>query len=148
MTPTLYGRWQTRLFLLGTVGLVVTFIFGSLNDDKFMTPLVILGYVLVIGFLWDIFYNFLQTFRWDRDWPPAFQLGAGILEGIFIWALINSTFIWDLTGLEGLPGVSRDLTLGLFITHYASVWVTTFAASQGPMRIFFPRWRFRGGQWL
>ena len=26
MTPTLLGRWQTRLLLLGTVGLIVTLI--------------------------------------------------------------------------------------------------------------------------
>ena len=30
MTPTLQGRWQTRVLLLGTVGLVLSLIYGAI----------------------------------------------------------------------------------------------------------------------
>jgi hypothetical protein len=138
MTPTLLGRWQTRLLLLATIGLLVTLIFGRIYGD-FRTPLAVLAYVLLFGFVWDILYNFLQTFRWDHDWPPAFQLLAGIGEGLFLWVLL----VW-----VGLPGANPPPTLGQFVAHYGTVWVTTFLASQGLLRIIFPRWRYQGGQWL
>jgi hypothetical protein len=35
-----------------------------------------------------------------------------------------------------------------FLFHYWTVWWATFIMALGPMRIIFPRWRFRGGQWL
>ncbi|HEX6387226.1 MAG TPA: hypothetical protein VF177_21375 [Anaerolineae bacterium] len=139
MTPTLFGRWQTRLLLLGTVGSVVTFlVIFLLNTDN--TPWVILVYVIGIGFFWDILYNYLQGFRWDRDWSPVHQLLAGIVEGVFVWLL--ATFV-------GLPGVTpgADFTT-IFVIHYTAVWITTFLASQGLLRIIFPRWRYRGGQWI
>ncbi len=130
MTPTLLGRWQTRLLLLVTVGLVLTcpfLIFG-------LAPLLNLFLVIVLGFLWDILYTYLQRLRWDRDWPPAFQLAAGITEGIAVY-LIDL-----LLGLE--------VAFLLFLIHYGLVWTATFLMTQGPMRLLFPRWRYRGGQWL
>ena len=147
MTPTLMGRWQTRLLLLGTIGLAVTLIFGRIFND-FTTPLALLGYVLVIGFAWDILYGFVQNFRWDRDWPPLFQLAAGIVEGAFLWGLILICDAISSFNLHTLPGIAESLTLEMFIAHYATVWVTTFLATQGLLRIVFPRWRFHGGQWM
>ena len=143
MTPTLMGRWETRLLLLGTIGLAVTLMFGQIFADL-MTPLAVLGYVLAIGLVWDILYGIVQNFRWDRDWPPLFQLAAGIIEGAFLWGVIvlaNAQF-------EGLPGVDGHLTFAMFFVHYASVWITTFLATQGLLRIIFPRWRFYGGKWI
>lgn len=138
MTPTLVGRWQTRALLLGTTGLLLSLGFGRLFGDL-VTPLVLLGYVLVFGFAWDALYQYLQSFRWDRDWPPVFQFAAGIVEAAFIWALVR---------LIGLPGVSPELTLGQFFAHYATVWFVAFVGTQGPLRLIFPRWRYRGGRWL
>jgi hypothetical protein len=131
MTPTLLGRWQTRFLLLATVGLFWTlpfwFFFGR-------TPPLNLALVLVLGFCWDILYTFLQKLRWDRDWPPAYQLVAGIFEGLVV-------FVLDLIlRLEVSPSV--------FLAHYGLVWLATFLMSQGPLRFIFPRWRYRGGQWL
>lgn len=131
MTPTLIGRWQTRYLLLITVGLFWTLpfvlVFGRV-------PLINLGLVIVLGFFWDILYNALQKLRWDRDWPPAFQLAAGVVEGIAV-------FIVDLLlRLEVSPLV--------FLVHYGIVWTAVFLMTQGPMRFLFPRWRYRGGQWL
>jgi hypothetical protein len=99
----------------------------------------ILGYIAVFGLIWDVVYNYLQQFRWDRDWPAAFQLLAGIWEAIFVATAIK-TF--------GLPGVPRNLPLPTFALHYSLVWIGIFTASQALMRILFPRWRFKGGQWL
>ena len=144
MTPTLMGRWQTRLILLGTIGLAVTLIFGRLVDD-YTTPLTLLGYVLVIGFVWDMFYDYMQTLRWDQDWPPVLQLATGIIEAAFLWGLI---LVGDQIGWLGgtLPRIAPSLSVGLFLTHYTLVWVTTFLATQGVLRIIFPRWRFHGGK--
>ncbi len=138
MTPTLQGRWQTRLLLLLTIGFAISLIF-SFFLPSFFTPFILVMYVLILGFGWDILYNFLQTFRWDRDWPPAFQLAAGIFEALVIWLIFR---------LSGLPGVDPNLDIITFVAHYSAVWITTFLASQGLLRIIFPRWRFRGGEWL
>ena len=146
MTPTLMGRWQTRLFLLGSIGLAVTLIFGYIFND-YITPLAALGYVLVIGFVWDIVYDYAQTCRGDQDWPPVLQWVGAIIEAVFLWGLILLGNQITLFG-TGLPGISPNLTLGMFAAHYTSVWVLVFIASQALMRIIFPRWRFDGGQWI
>lgn len=137
MTPTLFGRWQTRTLLLLTEGMFITFFFGLFNGILtgtffgFIGPFIILFFVLITGFGWDALYAVLQKLRWDRDWPPAFSFAAGIVE--FVPALI-------VAFLLGAP------VLGIF--HYWFVWWFTFWTTLGPMRVLFPRWRFKGGQWL
>lgn len=138
MTPTYLGRIQTRILLLATVGSFVTLFYGILaaflnnNFVAFFIPFLILFLVAIFGIFWDILYNYAQKLRWDRDWPPAFS---------FITAFI-----------EMLPVMLIALLLNvhpiLFLFHYWSVWWATFIMALGPMRIIFPRWRFRGGQWL
>jgi len=142
MTPTLFGRWQTRLLLLATIGVLVTLPFGLgiISPSPSSVYFWVLGYVAIFGMVWDILYNYLQKFRWDRDWPGIFQLLAGIWEGIFLIIIIK---IFRLP----LSGVS-NLNLGVFIGHYSLVWLGIYLASQTVMRVLFPRWRFRGGQWL
>jgi hypothetical protein len=136
LTPTLSGRWQTRLFLLTLLGVPLTFIFGYLYSD-FMTPLALLGYILLLGFLWDIVYNALQTLRWDRDWPPLFFVIGGLFEGLFLW---------DLTYFIVLPGVDPQLTFGRFAAHYSTVFLFTLVVMLGPLKVIFLKWRFRGGR--
>lgn len=147
MTPTLLGRWQTRFLLLGTVGVLITLMFGAFYGN-FITPLALLGYVIIIGFGWDILYNFLQTCRWERDWPPIFFAGAGVIEGAFIWTLVKADFVWNLLGLSQMPGVASDLTLAQFAAHYGTVWLVTFLILLGPIKIILLEWRFRGGRLL
>ncbi|MFZ0545789.1 MAG: hypothetical protein WAM60_10155 [Candidatus Promineifilaceae bacterium] len=138
MTPTLFGRIQTRLLLLGTVGAVVTFFYGILaailtgTAFGFFIPFILLFLVATFGIIWDILYNFAQKFRWDHDWPPAFS---------FITAFIEMLPIMFIALLLNVHPV-------LFLFHYWTVWWTTFIMALGPMRVIFPRWRFRGGQWL
>lgn len=134
MTPTLSGRWQSRLLLLGSIGSLISFGFALLFNS--VTPLILLAVVIFFGLIWDYFYDKIQQRRWDHDWPPTFQLLAGIFEGLFIFGLIQ------ILPIPGLPNVFQ------FWAHYSTVWIFTFLASQSMMRLFFPRWRFNGGVWL
>lgn len=136
MTPTLVGRWQTRIAMLGTLGLLVTAIFAM----AYASPIFfwVLLWVLVFGLVWDVVFILIQALRWDRDWPAAFQIGSAIVEGAFVYGVAS---VW------GLPGVPQGLVpLGIFVAHYGTVWLVTFIWVQGPMRALFPFWRFHGGR--
>jgi hypothetical protein len=141
MTPTLFGRWQSRLLLLSTIGVLVTIPFAIVYGGPGSHPIFfwVLGYVALFGVGWDCLYIYLQRFRWDRDWPAAFQLLAGVWEAIAIAMLFKTI---------GLPGMARAMPLDLFWLHYSLVWLAMFTASQTMMRVIFPRSRFQGGQWL
>lgn len=134
MTPTLYGRWQTRLLLLFSIGVPITALFAWFYRSS--TPFVLLWWVLIFGFGWDALFNQWQNRRWDRDWPPTLQLAGGIIEAIWLAIVVY----WISPLQPPLPFT--------FILHYSTVWIATFLASQSIMRLIFPRWRFRGGQWL
>lgn len=136
MTPTLVGRWQTRTLLLATAGVLITLLFTlAFGSSAFF---VVLFYVWLFGLVWDLIYIALQHFRWDRDWPSAFVVINGFVEGALIWLLIN---------FVGLPGLPRGgVPLGIFIAHYGLVWLTVFLLSEGPLRAIFPFWRFHGGR--
>jgi len=139
MTPTLFGRWQTRLLLFAIVGSIVSlpFFIATNNNPVFF---ILLAYLAGIGLIWDIGYNYLQQYRWDHDWPAALQLLAGLWEAIFFALLYQ---------LAPLPGINADSTpLWLFALHYSVVWLAMFMVSQSLMRLIFPHWRFNGGQWL
>lgn len=140
MTPTLFGRWQTRLFLFSTVGVCMTlpFYLGFIGPNIGAGYFRILAYLAFFGCGWDILYNYLQKFRWDRDWPGALQLLSGIGEAVFVACIVK---------IFGLPSVPKDdLSLPWFALQYSLVWLGIYVASHTLMRILFPRWRFRGGQ--
>ncbi|MEM7348191.1 MAG: hypothetical protein AAF485_28510 [Chloroflexota bacterium] len=147
MTPTLAGRWQTRLLLMSTIGVIVTLGIGFFSKNL-LNPFVLLFYVTLFGLVWDIFYNYLQTFRWDRDWPPIFTLLTGIGEALLLWGLLQMTFIWQLIGLQTLPGVTPNVNLLPFAIHYFTIWFIAFVLALGPLKIIFLQWRFKGGQWV
>jgi hypothetical protein len=85
MTPTLIGRWQTRIFLLATVGVLASlpFYFGITGHGGSLTYFWVLFYVGLFGCVWDVVYNYLMGWMWDHDWPGILQLLAGIWEGLF-----------------------------------------------------------------
>lgn len=142
MTPTLFGRWQTRIFLLSTVGILVTipFALGWIGNNASLIYFWVLFYIGLFGLAWDCIYHFLQQFLWDHDWPGILQLGAAVVEAIFLLVLII---------FFGLPNiVPTDLNVGLFFLHYSAVWIAVYLAAWVVMRLLFPRWRFRGGRWL
>ncbi|HLP91223.1 MAG TPA: hypothetical protein VK184_21915 [Nostocaceae cyanobacterium] len=144
MTPTLFGRWQTRLFLLATVGVIISLPFatGLIGSSPSPVYFFILAYVAGFGLVWDVLYDYLQKFRWDRDWPATHQLGAGIWEFFIILCGVK------IFGFLPLPIPKEELSAELVLLHYTIVWIAIFTASQSLMRIIFPRSRFRGGQWL
>ena len=146
MTPTLIGRWQTRVVLLWTVGLAVTFVymqrFGAFDaaasdPGRWKLPM-ILGYVTLLGLAWDCLFTYLQSYRWDRDWPLAYQFLAGLAEGSLVFTL----FRMDL-----LPGARYGSEeWWQFMSHYGTVWLTIYLCQLGPMRVVLPRWRFAGAE--
>ena len=141
MTPTLLGRWQIRIFLLSTVGLFISLLIGVIiriiRPDTDMIPVLLLGLsiVLVVGCILDILYQYIQSFRWDADWPTTFQVAAGVLEGLLVWFLMQI--------ISNPPP-----NLGVFLWQYGSIWLIMFVLVQGPLRLFWPRWRYQGGEWL
>jgi hypothetical protein len=144
MTPTLLGRWQTRILLLFTVGVIVSFPFslGIIGGSPGNIFFWILTYVATFGLIWDVFYDQIQKYRWDRDWPAIYQVLAGIWEFIFILCGIK------LFGFLPIPIPKEEINPWLVFAHYTVVWAAVFITSQSLMRIVFIRWRFRGGQWL
>ncbi|AKG20555.1 hypothetical protein [Calothrix sp. 336/3] len=144
MTPTLFGRWQTRLLLLGTVGVLVTipFAMGLIGSGKSSVYFAVIFYVALFGIAWDVLYNHLQKYRWDRDWPAAYQAMAGIWEMIFIWCGLK------IFSILPIPIPRTSLLWRDFFMHYVTVWLAVFIASQTMMRVIFPRWRFHGGEWF
>lgn len=142
MTPTLYGRWQTRIFLLVTVGVIVTlpFALGYLGLGASGIYFWVLFYVGLFGLAWDIFYNWLQKFFWDHDWPGILQFFASIAEGGLLALLIQTNL---------LPHVSESqFNQQWFVIHYSLVSLIAYITSWAVMRLLFPRWRFRGGVWI
>ena len=139
MTPTLLGRWQIRIFLLATVGLLISFLVGLSIGGKYQVPLLILLYVLLFGLVWDMLYQVITSFRWDRDWPTSFQVAAGIIEGALVWGLV-------LTKI--LPGIAEPPPFIVFLIQYGATWLSIFLLTQGPLRIFWVKWRYHGGQWF
>lgn len=142
MTSTLLGRWQTRFLLIITVGLGVTLPFmflqvGGITGEIFLR---VLGYILGLGFGWDILYHYGEKLRWDRDWPGFFQGLAAIWEAVFLVFLIKKFEV------PGVPG--DNFSVKIFFLHYSLVWVAIYVSSQSLMRVLFPYWRFRGGQWF
>jgi hypothetical protein len=144
MTPTLIGRWQTRILLLATAGVLVSlpFVMGWIGPGSNPVYFAILSYVGIFGLAWDTLYDHLQKSRWDRDWPAIYQVFAGIWEMLFVWCGVK------LLGIFPIPMPKENLFWGAFFQHYVTVWIAVFITSQVIMRIIFPFWRFRGGKWL
>lgn len=144
MTPTLMGRIQTRLFLLGTVGVVWTLIIGQIGPrpgnptdsvvyKALFTALLI---VAVAGIVWELIYHGLQQFRWEKDWPTVFGLLTAVPEGLFTWWCLKNELPWDV----------GDVPASTFLTMFITLWLLVWAIANGPMQIFFLRWRYRGGR--
>jgi hypothetical protein len=140
VVPTLWGRIQTRVILLATVGSVVTALItpvlpvdGPLSD-RYRTTFVVLSAVTVLGIGWELIYHLLMQFRWEKDWPSMFGLLTVIPEGVLLWVLLS------------LGAVPATPPIGAFAIHFAAVWLCVWLFANGPMRVPFIRWRFRGGR--
>jgi hypothetical protein len=86
--------------------------------------------------LWELVYHGLQQFRWEKDWPTLFGLLTGVNEGILVWMVAGHGLVPHLTGVR--PAA--------FVIHFSTLWVLVWLIANGPMRVPFVRWRFRGGR--
>ena len=142
MVPTLYGRIQTRIVLLIVVGGIWTLIItpflptGQPLSASYRTTFLVLLTVLVLGVLWEFVYHGLQQFRWEKDWPTFFGLLTMINEGILVWLLLNAGVV---PGIDSVP-------LSAFLIQFITTWLVVWLVANGPVQIFFSRWRFRGGR--
>lgn len=142
MTSTYFGRVQTRLFLVFTVGLLWTLVltpFLSLPDgDRYKVTLTTLVWVAILGVVvWEPIWHFLQQFRWEKDWPAMYLLLQAVPEAVLLRVV-----------LDRILDASRPVGTGTFALHFATTWLAIFLFVQGPMRVPFLRWRFRGGRIL
>ncbi len=142
MTPTLAGRWQTRLLLYIFIGLPITVLYALYLDlgevGRFADPFVFLTAILVIGLILDHPYIQIQRFRWDNDWPFAFQLFFSILEFLIVLGLMNIGFLDSLL----VERIDADTAT----THFTLVLIPSFLAVLAGIQIFLVRWRFKGGE--
>ena len=143
MVPTLNGRIQTRILLLAVVGGLITLIIvpvlpGSAPlGDKYQNGFLVLLSVAVLGVLWELLYHLLMQWRWEKDWPTLFGLVEGIPEGVLIWVLLSA---------GAIPGIVGKVSGADFLIQFILVWLGVWLAANGPMRVPFIRWRFRGGR--
>jgi hypothetical protein len=143
VVPTLNGRIQTRIFLLAVVGGLITLIIvpvlpGSAPlGDKYRNAFLVLLSVAVLGVLWECLYHLLMQWRWEKDWPTLFGLVEGVPEGVLIWVLLSA---------GAIPGIVGKVSGADFLIQFILVWLGVWLAANGPMRVPFIRWRFRGGR--
>ena len=97
MLPTIGGRYQTRTFLVLFIGvpwtLLITPILPGLSGltlgQKYTSTFVTLGWVLLLGYLWEPLYHYIQYQRWEKDWPILFAFLVFINEGILVWVVVG-----------------------------------------------------------
>jgi len=141
--PTLGGRIQTRIVLLAVVGGIVTLIITPVLpmsaplSAAYQDTFVILAAVAVLGIVWEFLYHLLMQWRWEKDWPTLFGLVTAIPEGALVWVLLHQGLI---------PGIKGTVPTGAFVIDFLLVWVAVWLVANGPMRVPFIRWRFRGGR--
>jgi hypothetical protein len=142
MLPTLNGRLQTRVFVTLVVGglwtLLITPVLpvaGTL-PDAYGTAFVVLLAVAVLGLGWELLYHLLQQFRWEKDWPTFFGLVTAVNEGALLWLLLGS---------GAVPGLG-PVPLTAFLIQFVTTWLVLWLTVNGPMRVPFVHWRFRGGR--
>ena len=138
MLLTLSGRIMTRIFVTLVIGGLVTLVITPVlpNDPSYADTFTVLVAVTLIGVVWELIYHGLQQFRWEKDWPTLFGYLTMVNEGALIWLLIK---------LGAMPGVPEELPFATFFIHFFIVWNVVWLWVNGPMRVPFIRWRFRGG---
>lgn len=156
MLPTLKGRWLTRILLFLWIGVPITFIYSLviadedspqlpfLGWDYEILPFQILSLLLIVGLILDPVYIFFQQYRWERDWPFAFQFFFSIVEFLIVLALVW----WGALNFTHSPvDLHTPENYTLFVIHFACVFIPSFIALLGFIQIFMIRWRFKGGEW-
>jgi hypothetical protein len=141
MTFTLFGRWQIRVLLLATVGMLLIILMlvrsGSPIAGQTFSILVYLG---LWGLVWDFGYHQLQRLRWDGDWNGLLQFAGAVWEGLFLVMVIKTV---------ALPGIDRaSFNIPGFIGFYTVYCMLNSIVTHSLLRILSPYSRFNGGQWF
>ncbi len=143
MLPTLAGRIQTRIALLAVIGGLVTAVLCPVLPvsaplaDRYRNGFVVLAAVAVLGVGWEFIYHFLMQWRWEKDWPTLFGLVTLVPEGLLLWLLLSAGLV---------PGIVGTVPAPAFCIQFLAVWLAVWLVANGPMRVPFLRWRFRGGR--
>lgn len=144
MVPTLAGRIQTRIFMLAVVGSLWLAIITPVLPQHaplgtmYQATFLVLGLVMALGVGWELVYHGLQQFRWEKDWPALFGLLTGVPEGVVVWVVLRVVLPDQLAKPNGAS----------FVIAFVTVWLVVWLAVNGPMRVPFVHWRFRGGRLL
>jgi hypothetical protein len=136
MTPTLWGRIQSRLLVVLVVGLAWTILVApflpsggaSLGEVYTVTIRAVVLTAVVGAVLWEPLYHLAQQFRWEKDWPTGLGLVTGLPEGFLVFLLLGS------------------VPTAAFLVHFTTTWLLIWFVLNGPIRVLLPRWRFRGGR--
>ncbi len=100
---------------------------------------IVLASVIVLGIGWEVLYHLVMQFRWEKDWPTLFGLVTLVPEGLLLFGLLK---------LGAIPGVDGPVSSVAFWLHFVLVWLAVWIVANGPMRVPFIRWRFRGGRFV
>jgi hypothetical protein len=142
MIPTFWGRVQTRFLLYLVIALPVTLIYALfLTGWRWpprSVPFAFVTALLLGGWILDFFYIQIQRFRWDNDWPFAFQFIASFFEFFLVFGMVK------LGWLE--PWIPAFLPFVTALFHFLWVFTPSFLALLGGAQIFLIRWRFKGGE--
>lgn len=150
MIPDLGGRWQVRIFLFIVVGLPVTALYGiwaawvsGLDfGNTYWVLYSLLFTILILGLILDPIYIWIQGFRWDYDWPFAYQLFFSFIEfGLAYFVASQGWLPWLDSIFFELDGMLR-----IAIGHFLWVFGIGFLGLLGLIQIFFVRWRFKAGR--
>lgn len=154
MTPTLLGRIQTRILLFIVLGLPITLLFSIYLSDWVVpptnvTPFLVLATLLIVGLILDPVYIYLQRFRWDHDWPFAFQFFFSIIEFLIVLLIVWTDILPYLPASEivDTSGLINWTVVLTYTSHFLLVFVPSFLSLLGFVQIFMVRWRFKGGEW-
>jgi hypothetical protein len=166
MTPVFLGRIQTRIFVAVVIGglwtlFITPFLLinapgqdgyqlaftlpDGLFGDTYKLTFAALAVVTVFGCLvWEPIYHGAMQFRWEKDWPAFFNFWQVVPEGITTFLLLHVSWINPLPDIG--PDKEQFVPVLAFTFLFVSTWIVTWLFANGPMKIFFLRWRFNGGQ--
>lgn len=159
MTPTVLGRWQTRLLLFALVGLPVTLVYAlhlaGWSGPPAAEPFWFLATLLGLGLALDVVYFQMQRFRWDGDWPFAFFAYFSVVEFLLVYAAVRLDLLPWLPACRqsGFDPALREVVCQVQTVpfrvaawHFAWMFLPMLAAVLGGIQVFLPRWRFKGGE--